>query len=148
MTWSFDGTISWLRSCNTDREFPILVFRGDVDFATAGLASLTSVNRYEIVAFSLTDAEYNADDVSMCEKRLNTELRRNDLRSSRFLRSVDTFDAPAGISFQEYQKLRTPPMLFYADIYAPDGEAEFVREQSLDEFTNGGGTIIDMVRGT
>lgn len=148
MNWSFDGTISWLRSCSTDREFPILVFRGDVDFATAGLASLTSVDLQEIVAFALTDSEFNADDASMYEKRVNTELGRSDLRASRFLRSVDTFDAPAGISFQEYQNLHTPPKLFYADIYTPGGEAEFVREQTLDEFTNGAGEIIDMVRST
>ncbi len=62
---------------------------------------------------------------------------------TRFLRSVDTFKAPAGISFQEYAKLATPPRLFYSDILTPNGEAEFVRDESLDDFVNGGGIILD-----
>ena len=143
MNWSFDGKISWLRSLETGREFPLLVFRGDVDFATSGLASLTSVDYPEVVAISLTDEEFNSNDNSACEKRVNSELSRDDLRMTRFLRSVDTFKAPAGISFQEYAKLATPPRLFYSDILIPNGEAEFVRDESLDDFVNGGGIILD-----
>ncbi len=105
MKRSFDGTISWLRSVNTGREFPLLVFRGDIDYATSGLASLTSIERPEVVAIALTGEEFNADDTAACEQRINSELSRDDLRVSRFLRSLDTFDAPVGISFQEYMKL-------------------------------------------
>ncbi len=148
MNWSFDGTISWLRSCSTERKFPILVFHRDVDFATACLASVTGVERHDIVAFSLIDDEYNTDDVSFCERRINTELGRTDLRTVRLLRSVETFDAPAGISFQEYQRLYTPPKLFYTDIHDLDGEAELIRDESIDDFIRAGGTLIDMVRGT
>lgn len=148
MNWSFDGRICWLRSVNTGHEFPLLVFREDSDYATAGLASLTSIDRSEVVAVSLTDDEFNSDDVSKCEQRVNTELIHNDLRVARFLRCVETFDAPAGISFQEYQKLHTPPKLFYSDIHDPSGEAEQVREESIDDFLNGGGKLIDMARGT
>ncbi|MEO9593409.1 hypothetical protein [Rhodopirellula bahusiensis] len=110
--------------------------------------SLTSIDRAEVVAISLTTEEYNADDVALCEQRINDEMARNDLRVALFLRSVDTFDAPAGISFQELQKLQTPPKLFYSDIYDPNAEAEMVREESFHDFINGGGTILDMARGT
>ena len=112
------------------------------------MASLTSVDRPEIVAFLLTDDEYNADDLSACEQRVNAELDRNDLRAASLLRVVNTFDAPAGISFQEYQKLHLPPTLFYTDIHDSDGEAELVREESIDDFIHAGGALIDMVRGT
>ncbi len=152
MQRSFDCTVQWLRSLNTGREFPNLVFRADVDFATSGMISLTSGDRPEVVAVMLTSDEYNSSDMaagcSACEARVNAELARDDLRIPRFMRSEDTFSAPDGVSFQEYQKLYKPPKLFYADIHNANGEAEVVREESIDEFLASGGTLIDRISGT
>lgn len=148
MKRSFDGTISWLRSVTTGREFPLLVFRADVDYATSRLASLSSTNGPEVVAVNLTDDEFNSDDATTCERRVNSELSRDDLRVVRFLRSVDTFNATAGISFQEYMNVSTPPKLFYSDIYDSDGEAELVREEPIDDFVKRGGTLLDRISGT
>ena len=47
--FQFDGTIQWLRSIATGMEFPNLVFRGDVDYVTSGLVSLTSIKSQEIL---------------------------------------------------------------------------------------------------
>ena len=152
MQQSFDCTVHWLRSLKTGSEFPDLVFRADVDFATSGMMSLTSVDRPEVVAVMLSSDEYNTPDFAAgcwaCENRVNTELGRDDLRIPRFIRSEETFSAPDGISFQEYQQLHKPPKLFYADIYDVNGEAEVVREESLVEFLGSGGTLIDRISGT
>lgn len=148
----FDGTIQWLRSAATGKVFPHLVFRGDVDFVTSGLVSLTSVDASEIVAeLHLPEEIYlreRPESAKECEARINQELGRNDLRVITLLRTEsDTINA-SGMSFQEYLAIAKAPRLFYRDIYSEDGEATVVREESIEQFLKSGGILLDRTKST
>ena len=146
----FDGTIQWLSSTATGKTFPNLVFRGDVDFVTSGLVALTSTSKTEIVATTFQPEEVYLHDrpefAERCEERINQELERTDLRIVSLLRTEsDPIDA-AGMSFQEYQARVKPPRLFYRDIHAEGSEAQVVREESIDDYIAGGGTLTDKTK--
>ncbi len=140
-----DGYVIWLKSRRTGRLFPSIVFSGDTDMATEGFIALTSTERVEIVVTEMTGPEWNDQENGdkACARRVNQALGRTDLRAVRLLRAEETFEAPKGISFQEYQRLYTPPRYVYSDIHDPKGgEADMVSEQSFGEFQAENGTII------
>jgi len=144
---TFDGTVQWLESHASGKIFPNLVFRGDVDFVTSGLISLTSITRNEIVATMFLPEEcclYDRPDFSKrCEDRINRELDRVDLRVVSLLRTVDDPIDTRGMSFQEYSAKVKPTQLYYTDIYSEEGEALVIREESIETFLAGGGTLVD-----
>ena len=148
----FDGTIQWLRSPASGKVFPHLVFRGDVDFVTSGLVSLTSVDSSEIVAtLHLPEEAYlyeRPEFAKACEDRINRVLGRKDLRVITLLRTESDKINSTGMSFQEYLAIAKAPRLFYRDIYSDDGEATVVREESIDHFLEAGGILLDRTKST
>lgn len=149
---NFDGTILWLRSTATGKVFPHLVFRGDVDFVTSGLVSLTSIDSSAVVAtWHLPEEIYlfeRPEFAKTCEDRINRDLGRRDLRVITLIRTDSQEINARGMSFQEYIAVAKPPRLFYSDIYSEDGEATVLREESIDQFLEAGGTLLDRTKST
>ena len=123
-----EGSITWLRSRTTGKEFPTFVFRADTDMATEGLIALTSTGRPEVVLTMMTGDEWSADDDSRTAERVNRELGRSDLRAVPLL-------------------TRHPAPLRYRDIFVEGGEADIVREEPRAAFRRNGGSIIVRLRG-
>lgn len=144
---TFDCYITWALSSTAQREFPVLVFRADVDYATSGFASLTSTTSNEVVAVVIEaiDQDKTPESDAAIEALVNSKLDRTDLRMPALVRSEDRAVLPDNISFQDFRRLYQPPRLFYTDIYGSAGEAEAVREQSIDEYLNSGGVLTDLI---
>jgi hypothetical protein len=138
-------TILWLRSLLTGRRFPTVLFSGDTDMATSGLASLSSITGPEVVVTHLTGKEVAVDEYTAprnLEERINATLGRSDFRCVPLVRSVEHKTKPS-ISFQEFRASYRPPDLFYRDILAPDGEAIVDGQEILAEFRAAGGIVVD-----
>src|SRR4051794_15627097 len=114
------GYIQWVRSSQNDREFPVLVFSADCDFATSGMVSLTSTEICEVIATMASSEEWAQYDRNAIENRVNRALARSDLRSVELLRIENG-------------------RLIYADILSEGGVAFATRTQSLREFVKSGG---------
>ena len=138
-----DMTITWLRSLRTGRSFPVAVFCGDTDMATAGLIALSSTSGSEIAVAVLTPAEIKADESAasrLVEERVNARLNRSDFRYVPLLRSVRHGPQPA-MSFQEFRASNHATELFYGDLYDAHGEAVVERDETLAKFRNAGGLV-------
>ena len=121
-------SILWLRSLRTGRRFPIILFSGDTDMATSGLGALSSTSGREVVATYLTSEEVCADlptGLRIFEERMNARLGRSDLRYVPIVRVVDEPRAD----------------VLYRDIFDPEGEADVVSEESLQQFRATGGVV-------
>ena len=116
------GFIQWTRSVRGTVKFPVLVFSADVDFVTAGMVSLTSMKRAEVVATMATGEEWNRDDLDAVEARVNAALGRADLRCPRLLRKPDGRVA-------------------YADLRGGGGDALPAHTQTPAEFVAAGGVV-------
>jgi hypothetical protein len=118
----FPGYVQWVRSASSEREFPVLVFSADVDYVTAGMVSLTSVERNEIVATMAEDDEWNHWNTRAIEGRVNRELLRQDLRH---------------VDLRRVEGERC----VYADLFSAGGDAYDTRRQTLREFCDEGGIV-------
>ncbi len=119
------------------------MFSGDTDIVTDGWVSLTSINQPEIVIAEVASEEHNVPDgLLRCERRINSELARSDLRVVWLSRVVDRTTSQPGMSFQVFQRAYIPPECFYRDIFDPHGEAAVIREESFDSFRSSGGRVI------
>ena len=118
---------------------PHFVFSGDTDMATAGLGSLSSVVAHEIVLAEMDSTELTDGPARAFESRINGLLGRDDLRSVK-LRRVEQQDIPAGSSFQEFQKVYSPPRLIFACPRC-DADATAVRTESIQGYERAGGKI-------
>jgi len=138
-------TINWCRSSTTGREFPVVVLSADTDMITAGLFSLTSVEKREVVIAELTADEYNSGKEGMInfENRINRELGRNDLRFTCIARVEESVKAK-GLSFKSFTRSYKPPILYYRDIFDRSGEATVVRKETENAFVAAGGRILKL----
>jgi len=117
-------TILQLHSEAAGQPFPSAMFSADTDMLTDGWISLTSVDESEIVITMVTPEEHQSPDrFLMCERRLNDELKRSDLRAVWLVRAEATGD------------------LFYRDILAAKGEARLISKMSVADFERAGGKI-------
>ena len=140
-------TIVWLQSRSTGLRFPIVVFTGDTDMVTNGWASLTSIERPEIVVTQMTGAEFlaAASDTkafTWVENRVNGSLNRTDLRCCPLIRAEEIGPSAAGLSFQEFRKVYRPPKLFFRDIHDPASLAHEIGCTSRAEFERSGGSLV------
>lgn len=139
--------VLWLRSQATTKLFPIAQFSGDTDMVTAGWISLTSTERTEIVVTQLTAEEYGvkAKDPTrylQAEQRVNSALKRVDLRCIWLVRAEQVGPSGKGLSFQEFRKVYRPPKLLYRDIFSSTSLAEVVNRATRAEFERDGGKLI------
>ena len=133
-------TIFWCRSLSTGKEFPLASFSGDTDMETDGWASVTSIDRPEVIVTRVASAELKGDEAAQhhLQQRLNAALGRTDLRASHLVRVRRNSEA-VGISFQVFREQYAPPTLYFFDVIAGAGEAEAVREVSVEDFRLSGG---------
>jgi len=132
-------TILWLRSRSSGKRFPIAQFSADTDMATEGWISLSSLEQPEIVITQLTGPEFCAVETEgfrEAEARVNSRLRRSDLRCSWFIR-VEQNDHDASSTSDS----RLSPRLLYRDIHSNGSVAETVATVSLAQFEFEGGTL-------
>ncbi len=145
MRQPFDGTIVWAQSLSTGRKFPILVFSGDVDYATSGWHSFTIIAQLEVVAVHSSShfGPLLLQHESEREAAVNSELNRSDLRTTELRRVEEQGRPPSGLSFQDFKQQYKEPSCFYRDILdmSTTAEAKEVRRQSLIDFTSQGGII-------
>jgi hypothetical protein len=133
-------SIVWCRSLSTGKEFPLASFSGDTDMETDGWASVTSIDRPEVIVTRTVSAEFRGDEPAQrhLQERLNGALGRTDLRAPHLVRVRENTEL-TGASFQEFRKHYHRPTLFYFDVIVGSGEAEAVREVSVEEFRSSGG---------
>ncbi|MCX4155384.1 MULTISPECIES: hypothetical protein [Paraburkholderia] len=147
MTTTVYETILWLQSKTSEKQFPIVEFSADTDMATLGWVSLTSTDRPEIVVTQATAEEFRAiaDDLDGylgVEHRVNTALKRCDLKCSWLVRVENVTSSAEGLSFQEFRKAYQPPKLFFRDILHCDSLAVEVSRTTRSEFERNGGKFI------
>lgn len=139
--------ILWLESEATRKRFPVAQFSGDTDMATDGWVSLTSICCNEIVVTLMTAEEYSAtaqdaEAYSEVEHRINTSLRRDDLRVAWMHQVTDQNRGLAGHSFQDFCRASRSASILYRDIFSPGALAKVVARVSLSEFESSGGRLV------
>lgn len=122
-----NGYIMWFQSESTGNTFPNFVFVADTDMVTVGFATLTSVLKPEIVLAYMTGEEFANDDFTALEDRLNGELGRTDLRAICY----------------DLEKQWPDGRFMLRDIHATGGHARELRNERVEDFLAGGGSIID-----
>ena len=131
-------SILWLRSVTTGKEFPVVQFSGDTDMETGSVASLTSIERNEVVVAWLNGNETTEE----FERRVNTILSRNDLRATVLVRVENKGNLSLGSSsFQDFRKNYQSPTLYYNDVFSVGGEAIVSQKLTLSEFKSRGGRV-------
>lgn len=116
-----EGTVVWLRS-ETGREFPAFRYRCRTSGSESGFLALTSTRRNEIVLAEMTGDEWkryaDPDTRAACERRINAELDRSDLK----LATVAGLDE-------------------FFDIFAGGSCDEIVREEPIADYRQAGGAV-------
>jgi hypothetical protein len=107
-----EASVSVLR-CEEGHTTRYLIFHGETDMVTAGLASLSSVSKDEIVVSELEPTEFTDETGLAFQLRTNQSLGRHDLRFVR-LRRVESNVSPGKVSFQDFRKEYSPPDLIFA----------------------------------
>lgn len=140
MTRWVEGSVSILR-CEAGRHStPHLIFSGDTDMVTAGLAALSSVTRDEIVVAELEPSEFSDETGRSFQRRINDLLGRDDLHFITLLR-VEECAGLEALSFQAFRKAYTPPRLVFACPRCEVGEAISVKIERPSDFERSGGQI-------
>nr|WP_315472815.1 hypothetical protein [uncultured Undibacterium sp.] len=144
---SIYDTILWLKSENTDKQFPCVLFSADTDMATASWVAFSSIEKHEIVVAELTEEEYLATAHStsgylQAEKRINAALNRTDLKCPWFVRREESDPNGKELSFQEFIKVYRPPVIYYRDIFQSNDVAREVSRVSLSQFEHAGGKLV------
>ena len=138
------GTVLKLRCAKCNQSFSHFRLMGEADTDTAGIGSVTSCEKNEIVIAEINTAEWNsleAGGALQFEKRISQQLGRDDLRVLRLLRVEQPHQIASGISFKEFQKKFVQPLLVFSCIYCTDGESISVAEESIEEFRRSGGQV-------
>jgi hypothetical protein len=143
-------TILWLQSRTTARRFPTVELSADVDFATNGWVSLTSINGPRIVVTQANAEEHAAVARSetgesgflLVERRVNAALARSDLRCTWLVRVEDHRTIPKEESFRRFAEAYRAPTLLYRDIYSAESVAVEVSRTTRSAFESTGGTVI------
>jgi Domain of unknown function (DUF3601) len=132
--------VECLRCESCRREFPQVVFTGDTDMLTAGLASLTALTRSEVVLARLTAAEYNlgAAGDALFQDRIARQLSRTDLALVRVKR-WETFTKKPKIIHFRFPLTKTIGV--YECLYCPEGEARPLKTLNAERFEAKGGLI-------
>ncbi len=136
------GSVLILR-CENGSTFPHFQPSGDTDVETAGIGSLTSCDKNEIVLAEMTSREWTSIEKSGAEefeKRISRELKRDDLRFVHLLRAEERAPESKAMSFQDFRKAYRPPILVFSCACA-DGESRVTKEMSMEEFRASGGRV-------
>ncbi|UOB60542.1 hypothetical protein MRS60_31780 [Burkholderia pyrrocinia] len=140
-------TIVWLQSNSSESEFPIVEFSADTDMATMGWVSLTSTVQPEIVVTQVTAEEFRAitdgtDGYLTVERRVNTALKRSDLKCSWLVYAEEAAPSVEGVSFQVFRNAYRSPQVSFRDILHSGSLAQEVRRTTRSEFEHNGGKVI------
>ena len=135
-----NASVSMLLCSKVGHKVPYVTFSGDTDMVTAGLASVSSISKSEIVVGEMTPPELADKTGLLFENRMNAELGRDDLRIARLLR-IDEADIPAGLSFQEFQRGYVAPRLVFACPRCISEEAIQTERQTLADYVYAGGML-------
>jgi hypothetical protein len=106
---------------------------------TAGLASLSSVSKDEIVVSELEPTEFTDETGLAFQSRMNQSLGRHDLRFVR-LRRVESNESPEGVTFQDFRQQYSQPILIFACPQC-DCDAVSVRDETLSNYERSGGKL-------
>lgn len=132
--------VECLRCESCRREFPQVVFTGDTDMLTAGLASLTALTHNEVVLARLTGAEYNLGKAgaSLFQDRIALQLSRTDLALVKIKRWETFTKKPKIVRFGFPL---TEMIGVYECLYCPEGEARTFKTLNAERFEAKGGLI-------
>jgi hypothetical protein len=139
------GTIKILKCASCEAIFPLAAYEGEADTDTIGLCSAGKCNSLEVAIAEATSVEWNqlaSGDVKDLQRRIGTELGRDDLKIATLLRIEPGKNAPAGTSFAEFRKAYRPPVLVYSCPCCGEGEATETKEFTVDRFAEIGGRIL------
>ena len=138
-----DGYVDKLKCRACELVAHTFVYKGDTDMATAGLASLSSIVVNELVLFEMTGDEWSDyANQTAAKARISTLLRRDDLRTVKFLRAEKNNSVGKGRSFKEFRKQYQPPNLIFTCPNCETGEAISFQKQTITEYKNDGGSIV------
>lgn len=144
-----DGTVVILQCSNCGTAFPHFLFSGEGDVDTAGLYSVSSCKKNEIVLGEMESNEWNHFDdggILSFEARISKQLGRDDLRSTRLLRLEKGNGVATGVNFREFIKTYRSPIQVFSCICCASGESRFVEEITVQEFLLKGGGISTLGR--
>lgn len=139
-----EGTVAKLSCTKCRATFPHFIFSGEDDTDTAGLGSLSSCDKNEIVIGELEPSEWNNFDgpgSASFEERLSVQLGRRDLRVVRLLRVERDGNVGLGKSFSDFRKAYKSPKLVFSCACCADGEARPLEEITVEDFKRLGGKI-------
>lgn len=139
MKRSIEAIVSLLRCEAKEHLTPHLTLIGDTDMLTAGLATLSSAIKREIVIAELDATELADHSGLIFENRINSLLHRDDLRFLKLSR-VDRVALPNGLSFQEFRERYSSPRLVFA-CPTCGADATAVGAVAPAEFKRNGGTL-------
>lgn len=142
---NYRGSILWLRCEVCGTTFPHFQFEGEGDSDTNGLCSASTCLGPEIVLIYASPQEWNSYDAGgreALEKRIREETGRDDFRIIRIVEIEQKAPFTEGMSFKQFFKSYTPPILRYTCPCSSMGRSVKVKEQTIDDFTAGGGKLI------
>lgn len=140
-----EGTILKLRCSICGYLFHHFLFSGDEDVDTIGLCSASSCKNDNLALVEAGPNEwkdFSDSGYRSIERRLTESLDCKDFKVIRALRVDDKQKATAGLSFAEFKKIYTPPVIVYSCPCCDGGESRLVEEIAVDDFQSSGGKII------
>lgn len=139
-----EGDVLRLKCDSCGKEFAHFQFSGDSDVSTAGLGSLSSCARGDVVLASMEASEWNdyeGGGTGHFAQRISASLRRDDLRFIRLVRAVPQAPSARGMSFSAYSEVYKPPKLIFSCACCGTGESQVVEEMTAERFREAGGHI-------
>ena len=129
--------------CRTCRaSFPLFEFEVESDTGAVGLCSAAKCNGLNIVIAETTVDEWKemqAGALSALPSRIDGFSDFHVLH----IKSIEkSSNPPAGISFSEFRRLYSSPIVVYTCPCCTDGEAIKAREMTISEFEAMGGRLV------
>ncbi len=132
----------WCAACG--KVFPHFRFSGEDDTDTAGLYSMTSCDRDELVVAAMDPSEWNGFEQNGAheyESRIGRHLHRDDLNLVKLLRIESPPVSGSGVSFHDFRKTYIAPAEIFSCPCCETGESTIVEELTIDQFKELGGKI-------
>jgi len=141
------GTVVKLQCSSCGRTFSHFLFSAEGDADSAGLHSLSSCKKNEIVLGEMESNEWNNLDsggILVFEARLSKHLGRDDLRATHLLRVGKKNGTATGVNFRDFMKTYQPPIQVFSCIFCAGGESKSTEETTIKEFLSTGGCISEV----
>ena len=141
-----EGIVNILLCDKCNHKFPHVTLAGESDLDTAGIYSVTSVDKNEIVVAELNIEEwtnFSTNGLKLFEKRMNLLFKRSDLRTIYIKKIIDDLIPESKDKrFSSFLNTYTPPSVIFSCIKCDSGNGKIINEITLYEFIEDHGKIL------